>query len=252
MRTSDGALVVPSTVLDTAFCRSPEVESRWDRVRAGIARGGLEYVATAASSFVPPQLLRYEHHRMLACTGAVRGSRTADAATSIFPILSDTHDVERLSGHGNLTRETVERRLGRGDVCVMICEGPRVVASAWAATGTRYLIGMGRVFAIPRDAFYIFDTFTEPDVRRRGLATACYEALFDRLAVDGRRTGYAAVGVLNHPSLAAHASWGFRAVGRSRKLCLPGLTVTLCPRWPRRSRWLRLEVWRGYAPCEPA
>ena len=213
--------------------------TRWSRARDGLAHGGAEYALTAVLSYLPCWILRYRDHVVFACE---RGVRNARASATVVTTLDDERDAEKLSGHGALTRAEVEERLRRGDVCAVALEDGRVLASAWAAVGTRYLIGLGRKFHIPDDAFYIHDVLTEPDARRRGLATLCYQHLFERFASDGRRTAYAAVEVLNHRSIVAHARWGFERVGRIRKFRLPGLILATCHRWPSRSRWLLLET----------
>lgn len=207
------------------------------RAREGLARGGAEYALTASLSYLPSCLLRYRHHVLFACDQPVRSDRRS---ATVVLALAGEGDAEKLSEHGGLSRAEVEERLRRGDVCALATENGRILTSAWAGVGTRYLLGLGRPFPIPRDAFYIHDVLTEPDVRRQGLATLCYQRLFEHYAPEGRRTAYAAVEALNHGSLAAHARWGFDRVGRTRKFRLPGLIVTLCRRWPLRSRWLLL------------
>lgn len=214
-----------------------------------MVRGGAEYAVTAALSYLPAWLALYTHHILLVCKRGAPGRGLSVLAPTR---IAAQRDVERLAGLENLTPETIERRLGRGDTCVMALEDGRVLASAWAATGTRHLIGLGRVFDIPRDAFYVYDTFTEPIARRRGLATSVYQELFDHFAAQGRTTAVAAVEVLNDLSLRAHARWGFVPVGRARMICLLALRLALCSEWPKRSRPLHLAARWHRPPVRPA
>lgn len=226
----------PASRFGRVICR------KWLRLRAGLARGGAEYLLTSALSHLPDRLIAYKHHVLLRCDG---GSACCRLPTPVLIRVATHDDVEILAGLENLTRETVERRLGRGDLCVVAFERGRAVASTWAATGTRHLVGLGRDFDIPSDAFHVYDAFTEPHARRQGLATSLYQALFAHFVATGRTTAYAAVEVLNDASLRAHAGWGFARVGRARFVSLPWLRLALCPTWPVRSRWLHLTPsWR--------
>ena len=220
---------------------SSDVErpSRWSRLRSGLARGGVEYALTAGVSYLPSRLLQYTHHVMLRCEGPT--SRIHGRARATVGIGSRAH-LDALIRPGDLDREVLEQRFRDGDLCVLVLEEGRILASAWAATGTRYLASLSQPLHIPPDAFYIHDTFTAPDARRRGLATACYARLFDHFAPDGRTTAYAAVEVLNQPSLVAHARWGFVRVGRARKLGVGRLRATFAPRWPEPNQRFRIFV----------
>lgn len=224
------------------------IRRKWLRLRAGLARGGAEYALTSATSYLPHRLLSYRHHVLLRCDREPAGRVPPVVMTRVVTL----GDVGRLAGHLNLDAPTLERRLGRGDKCVVAFEGGRPIAVAWAATGTRHLVGLGRVFVVPSDAFYVYDTFTAPHARRRGLATAVYQALFAHFATLGRTTAYAAVEVLNDASLHAHEEWGFVRVGRARLLYLPWLRLSLCPTWPVRGRSLHLEPSRRRLPYRPA
>lgn len=224
------------------------IRRKWLRLRVGLARGGAEYFLTSALSYLPYRLVSYRHHVLLRCDGEPAGRVPQVVTTRVVTL----DDVEDLAGHLNLDATTLERRLGRGDTCVVALEDGRPVAVAWAGTGTRYLLGLGRVFDVAPDAFYVFDTFTDPAARRRGFATSVYQALFAHFADEGRTTVCAAVEVLNEPSLRAHEGWGFVSVGRARKLLLPGLRLALCPAWPVRGRALHLEPRRRRLPYRPA
>lgn len=240
---------LPPPPVRAPFGGAGPVGSFWRRAWKGLSSGGAEYAFTAALSYLPCWLLRYRHHALFVCEDGVRAARHSE---TLVTVLDDERDAERLSGHSPLTRAEVEERLRRGDVCAVASENGRVLASAWAAVGDRYLIGLGRPFRIPSGAFYIHDALTEPDARRRGLATRCYQQMFEHFASMGRRTAYAAVEVLNHPSIAAHARWGFHRVGQTRKFRLPKLIVTTCRQWPTPGRLLLLgtpEEAQRYPPA---
>jgi GNAT superfamily N-acetyltransferase len=217
----------------------PDAPSRWIRLRRGLARGGVEYALTAGVSYLPNRLMQYTHHVLLRCEG--RAARVRGGAGPAVGIGSTDH-LEALIRPGDLSREVLEQRFHDGDLCVLVLEEGLILASAWAATGTRYLAGLSQTLHVPPAAFYIHDTFTAPEARRRGLATACYARLFDHFAAQGRTTAYAAVEVLNQPSLVAHARWGFVPVGRARKLALGRLRSTFAPRWPEPNQRFRVFV----------
>ena len=223
--------------LPVAATRDPARGSRRARLRSGLARGGLEYVLTAGVSYLPNRWMIYTHHVLLRCDGRALG--LTDAARAGVR-LGTPEDAERLARPGDLVRDAVDQRFRDGDTCVVVDEDGRILASAWAATGTRYLTALGQTLCVPPDAFYVHDTFTDPAARRRGLATLCYRRLFGLFAEQGRTTAYAAVEVLNQASLAAHARWGFVPVGRARKLGILWFRGTYRPRWPGPGQRFRL------------
>lgn len=217
------------------------LQDKVTRLRAGLARGGLEYLVTAVASYLPSWLLAYRHHELVRCVDGERGRRE-EARRRVRT--ADAGDAERLVGQGELTIEEIRADFERGDACVVVEEGDDVLASAWASTGAQYLAALGVAFEVPEGAFYIHDTFTQPWARRRGLATLCYERLFDVHAAEGRTTAYAAIEMLNRTSRDAHATWGFVPVGRCLTVDAGPLRLILRPRWPLRRPRFQIELRR--------
>lgn len=228
------------------------LRGRRARLRAGIAQGGLEYLFTAACSYLPHWLVWYRHHVLVRCAQRLRCGRP-----EVVPPLrtATAADAERLVGQGDITAAEVERYFERGDACVVATNGSDLLSTTWASRGTQYLVRLCLEFAIPDDAFYVHDTYTQPHARRRGLAGLCYQQLFEQLAAEGRTTAYAAIEVLNHGSRRAHARWGFAPVGRTLTLDVGPLRITYTPRWPVPTPRLALGWMRSQnvrlAPWEP-
>lgn len=213
------------------------------RLRAGVAHGGLDYLMTAAVSYLPDQLVYYRHHLMLMREVADLGYH--DESNDRVVIASE-NDVDLLVGHAQITREVLHFRFEVGDTCFMIVENGIVVSSAWAAIGRRFLSTLGQCFDMGDDAFYIYGVFTEPQARRRGLTTLCYQRMFDWFAERRRPIAYAAVDAHNKASLGAHRKFGFKPVGRTRYLRMLGVGLSLCPQWPVATRRWQLLTKKDY------
>jgi len=192
----------------------------------------MEDLVTAGCSYLPGWLLSHRHHVLVACPVHDLGCRL-EAGARVR--VAEAADAERLLGQGDLRPDEIAENLERGDVCVLVEEEDLVLASAWASTGEQYLAALGVSFEVPEDAFYVHDTFTHSWARRRGLATLCYQRLFDLFAARSRSTAYAAIEMLNQPSRDAHARWGFVPVGRCRTVDAGPLRITFRPRWPVRA-----------------
>ncbi|SNZ06562.1 ribosomal-protein-alanine N-acetyltransferase [Natronoarchaeum philippinense] len=74
---------------------------------------------------------------------------------------------------------------------------------------------IGYVFAMPGDErAYVAELVVAPDHRREGVASALFEALFDRLDERGARLVTLAVAPDNDAALEFYEQWGFREVDR--------------------------------------
>jgi len=71
-----------------------------------------------------------------------------------------------------LTPKEASRRLAMGHRCLVLKEADEWVHCLWVATGDAHTDYLGAEFALATDEAYIYDTYTPPQHRGRGYATA--------------------------------------------------------------------------------
>lgn len=112
--------------------------------------------------------------------------------------------------------EALLRRLfAHGDRCFVAREGERVIAALWVARGptqvrVRYLLC--ELALSPGDA-YVYDVFTAPERRGRGVVTALYAHVALALAASGSERAVMLVRVHNTANLRAAARAGYARLG---------------------------------------
>jgi GNAT superfamily N-acetyltransferase len=114
--------------------------------------------------------------------------------------------------HG-ASREARER-FARGERCFGIWLDGRLISSRWLATGTARLGYLGRDVALAPGDVYIYETYTEPGYRGRGISGIAGAVVPAALAAEGERR---MVGVLepeNTLGIRANEKAGYRIVGR--------------------------------------
>jgi hypothetical protein len=105
-------------------------------------------------------------------------------------------------------------RLAAGDRCFATWLEGRLVAVRWLATGSPPIEYLDTTLQLFDDETYHYDTFTGPDVRRRGVSAVSQEALFPRLRDEGYRWSVRAVLPENRAAVADAARGGYVARGR--------------------------------------
>jgi GNAT superfamily N-acetyltransferase len=100
----------------------------------------------------------------------------ADAAREYASLRPDTPDTE------------VVRRLAAGHRCVVARHAGRLVAVRWVSTGRAEVDYLGVTVPLAARVAYQYDSFTAPEVRRRGVNRALGGFLDDVLEQDGFTT----------------------------------------------------------------
>ncbi len=111
-------------------------------------------------------------------------------------------------------RAQAAARLAAGDRCFAGWNDGRLVAVRWLATGSPHVEYLDVPLPLGADEIYHYDTFTEPEVRRRGVSIAAQRALFPRLRDEGYRWSVRAILPENRAALADAARGGYVARGR--------------------------------------
>jgi hypothetical protein len=118
----------------------------------------------------------------------------------------------------NVDPELIACRLRRGDHCVMVLKNDQLIAWSWTAIGRLLLKLDGAFFDTGEDGFFIYDVYTAPAERLKGLIMNCYELQLNHYRRTGRENIYSAISVLNTNALSTHFRMGFTAIGEIRGL----------------------------------
>ncbi|MDA8164093.1 MAG: GNAT family N-acetyltransferase [Desulfobacteraceae bacterium] len=88
-----------------------------------------------------------------------------------------------LPGQAGTPEERIDR-LRRGHLCLAVKHGPEVAAFTWCCT--REAAFMGKRLALASRQAYLYDTYTLPAYRGRGVAVFLHRRLYRFLAARGR------------------------------------------------------------------
>jgi RimJ/RimL family protein N-acetyltransferase len=105
---------------------------------------------------------------------------------------------------------TVVTRLSEPTSSCWIAEtGGRMVHSSWVATESAWVGEIERVFIVPPGDAYIYESFTRPEMRGRGIYPAVLLTISERLGAGSVRRLWIAVEATNPSSLRAIQKAGF-------------------------------------------
>jgi ribosomal protein S18 acetylase RimI-like enzyme len=135
--------------------------------------------------------------------------------------------------------EVVRRRLDRGERCFAARHGERLAATAWVATGSVLIPYLGRTLELGDGDAFVYEAYTAPDLRRRGVAQALESRLTRLLRAEGRRRLLRTVLPENAAGVAMHAAFGNRPIG----------TIGYVKAGPWRHDFLRLAPGSRYHIC---
>lgn len=111
------------------------------------------------------------------------------------------------------TRDLTRQRRAEGHELWMVVEGDRVAFACWILRGrARVLHAPGGGPLMPEGVVMLEDSITHPDFRGRGIASAAWATIGDRLAASGMRRVVTKVNVDNIPSTKAVEKAGYRVV----------------------------------------
>jgi hypothetical protein len=145
----------------------------------------------------------------------------------------------------------IRERVDQGDECFVALDAEGNVAHArWVATsGRRRIPELNRDWVLGPGEAYMYDGYTRPDVRCRGVDGCVRRFIFNSLRADGLETVYSYVQGANPVGLRAVVHWQ-HYVGAAWYLQLRGSTpwVLSHPRWLGRAVVEHLAVSTGPPP----
>ena len=110
---------------------------------------------------------------------------------------------------GTDSPRTFVDRLDPTTRCYLALHDRRIVHATWVTSSAAWIGEIRRYFVVPERSLYIYESFTSPDVRGRGI----YPEVLRHIAADARREGstelWIGVGDTNAPSLRAIDKAGF-------------------------------------------
>ena len=107
----------------------------------------------------------------------------------------------------HLTRQEIERRWAEGQRCVLYRLGESPAYAFWEATQATYLPYLDRTFRPCAGDFLVFDVFTHPAFRRRGIARLSTIVGLHRAVGAGCRRWVAFIASWNTPALRNAQTW---------------------------------------------
>lgn len=105
---------------------------------------------------------------------------------------------------------TFVSRLGDGTACYLALDGDRLVHATWVTTRAAWIGELGRYFVPEPGSAYVYESFTSPDVRGRGIYPAVLRHIALATGDEGVRTLWIGVGSDNGSSIRAIEKAGFR------------------------------------------
>lgn len=140
--------------------------------------------------------------------------------------------VHVVLGH-RVADQTVERRLAHRLRFAVFLQAGTPVASAWLASGGRYIDELNWHLPIEADEIWLRDVFVAPAWRGRRLFCAIVELLARRVDSPARRI-WSDVDWDNRASLKAHVAAGLSVIARVRAVDLGGRIRirSALPAWP--------------------
>ncbi len=109
---------------------------------------------------------------------------------------------------------TFRRRLDAGACCFLVREGERVLHATWVATDAAWVRELQRWFVVPPGDAYVYESYTRPEARGRGLYPYALAGMAAILGARGRVRLWVGVEADNAPSLRAVTKAGFEEAFR--------------------------------------
>jgi ribosomal protein S18 acetylase RimI-like enzyme len=129
---------------------------------------------------------------------------------------------EYLRFHGQVPRSQLEERFARGDACVLARYEGRIVCTSWSSRDDHFFRSVRCRYEVGASEAYLYDSFTDPAFRGRGIAPALGADELRRFRRAGLTRVMMAVRPENVANRRARAKTGFRVFGRIDYLRLGG------------------------------
>lgn len=106
-------------------------------------------------------------------------------------------------------KDSIQRRLERGDRCLLARHHGRLVGAVWASVVPPRLSYLNQDLPLAGGEVYLYDAFITPESRGQSVAPLLGAGLMRHYRAAGCRRAVRATLVWNEPALRAHAKSGF-------------------------------------------
>lgn len=124
----------------------------------------------------------------------------------------ELHALGRLGGQW--TPADAEARIARGERCFAARRASEVVSARWVATSRGWIEYLGTWLPLEPGEAYLYESFTLPELRGRGISPAVGTRFARALADEGARRVLAAVLRESREGTRAYEKVGYRRIGR--------------------------------------
>jgi ribosomal protein S18 acetylase RimI-like enzyme len=118
---------------------------------------------------------------------------------------------------GTDSAATFTIRLTEQTRCFVVeAPGPKLVHATWVTTSAAWTRELGGYLVVPPGDAYVYESFTRPDARGRGIYPLALAEICRELAAEGIERVWVGVEEDNEPSIRAVTKTGFRESFRIR------------------------------------
>jgi L-amino acid N-acyltransferase YncA len=146
---------------------------------------------------------------------AVEAAAGATFATGLLAA-DELRDYAAFRGLADVAEQA--SRLAAGHLCFVVRERARIVAAGWATTAAPFSPYLDAPIAAPPGAVYLYDYYTSPDHRGRGLGALVKTAQMTHYRAAGRRLAVSAIVPENRHSIRMAMATGSRPVALQRSV----------------------------------
>lgn len=180
----------------------------------------------AALRHDPPRTLFFKaldvlgYRRLLLCRRSLEEpwpDAPASAGLTV-EILPASACAEYVAYRPHTRASRIGERWARGHLCFAARHDGRLVATCWAATGGATIEFLACAIPLAEGEVYLFDAYTTPAFRGRGVAVVICRAQLEHFRAAGYRRAIRATVPENTPALRAHGKSGFVPFGLIRRI----------------------------------
>lgn len=198
--------------------------------------GWFEKLLRHLSWHTPEWLFRYNHGYLYTGDCEIPARRHKDVEIRFLTY----DDIPRLAEYG-WTDESTRSRLDRGDKCVVVLRGERIVTVDWASTSTLFIRESGCVFDTGNNGYLLYALRTVPEERLKGYFLACHKMHRDHFVAAGRPYACGFIEVWNDESRRIHERLGYSRVGETIYAKIFGIGICYHRSWPYRIKRFRFS-----------
>lgn len=208
-----------------------------DQLRESIPSAGISHLGRRVAAVVRYTGVRGLWFAVLGELGyrrlAIRGCILDDAFpgnAARFPVAFDQLDETQLDEYndfrGAANADAARRRFAAGDKCFVARHDGRIVSARWGATGRLRCDYLSRAIALADDEAYLYDAFTTPGWRGRGVFPALTSEMHRYYRAAGKRRSICFTGPENLPAMATNT--GYRKIGMIGYVGVGGIRYNFC------------------------